>query len=72
MIAELGYDPEIGARPLRRVIQNKVEDHLSDALLSEEFKSGEHILIDVHEGELVFRSGTQEEDSEEQVEVALG
>ncbi len=72
MIAELGYDPEMGARPLRRVIQNKVEDHLSDALLSEEFKSGEHILIDVHEGELVFRSGTQEEDSEEQVEVALG
>ncbi len=72
MIAELGYDPEMGARPLRRVIQNKVEDHLSDALLSEEFKSGEHILIDVHEGELVFRSGAQEEDSEEQVEVALG
>lgn len=72
MLADLGYDPEMGARPLRRVIQNRVEDHLSDALLSEEFKSGDHILIDVHEDELVFRNDQPEADNEEQVEVALG
>jgi ATP-dependent Clp protease ATP-binding subunit ClpC len=72
MLADLGYDPEMGARPLRRVIQNRVEDHLSDALLSEEFKSGDHILIDVHEDELVFRNDKPEADNEEQVEVALG
>ncbi|MBN1264883.1 MAG: ATP-dependent Clp protease ATP-binding subunit [Anaerolineales bacterium] len=72
MLADLGYDPEMGARPLRRVIQNRVEDHLSDALLSEEFKTGDNILIDVHEGELVFRHDTPEENNEEQVEIALG
>jgi ATP-dependent Clp protease ATP-binding subunit ClpC len=56
LLAEQGYDPEMGARPLRRVIQNKVEDCLSDALLAHEFLDGESILIDVTaEKELVFR-----------------
>jgi ATP-dependent Clp protease ATP-binding subunit ClpC len=39
LLAELGYDPEMGARPLRRVIQNTVEDRLSDALLAGDFQS---------------------------------
>ncbi|MGC1377222.1 MAG: ATP-dependent Clp protease ATP-binding subunit [Anaerolineales bacterium] len=43
-----GYDPEMGARPLRRVIQLKVEDALSDALLSGAFVDGDHILVDVN------------------------
>ncbi len=43
-----GYDPEMGARPLRRVIQLKVEDALSDALLSGTFVDGDHILVDVN------------------------
>lgn len=72
MIAELGFDPEMGARPLRRVIQNKIEDKLSDALLAEEFEAGDHVLIDVHEDDLVFRKDAPEKDDEEQVEVALG
>ncbi len=42
-----GYDPEMGARPLRRVIQLKVEDALSDSLLSGGFVDGDHILVDV-------------------------
>jgi ATP-dependent Clp protease ATP-binding subunit ClpC len=46
-LAEEGYNPEMGARPLRRVIQQKIEDRLSDALLSNEFKNGQHVLIDV-------------------------
>jgi ATP-dependent Clp protease ATP-binding subunit ClpC len=46
-LADLGYDPEFGARPLRRVIQSKIEDTLSDALLAEEFEHGDTILIDV-------------------------
>ncbi len=37
-LAEKGYDPEFGARPLRRLIQNEVEDALSDGILSQEFK----------------------------------
>lgn len=53
-MAEMGYDPEMGARPLRRVIQNHVEDYLSDALLSKKFSNGDHILINVKDDELVF------------------
>jgi ATP-dependent Clp protease ATP-binding subunit ClpC len=46
-LAEKGFDPEMGARPLRRVIQLELEDQLSDALLSEKFKDGETIWVDV-------------------------
>jgi ATP-dependent Clp protease ATP-binding subunit ClpC len=45
ILAELGYDAEFGARPLRRVIQQKVEDPLSDRLLSGEFQNGNSILV---------------------------
>ena len=45
-LADLGYDAEFGARPLRRVIQQKVEDLLSDKLLSGEFHDGDAILVD--------------------------
>ncbi|MBN1146051.1 MAG: ATP-dependent Clp protease ATP-binding subunit [Anaerolineales bacterium] len=54
-LADLGYDPDMGARPLRRVIQQKVEDKLSDALLSGEFEDCEVILIDVEGDEVVLR-----------------
>jgi ATP-dependent Clp protease ATP-binding subunit ClpC len=47
LMAEEGYNPEMGARPLRRVIQQKIEDRLSDALLAGEFKDGQHVKIDV-------------------------
>ncbi|MCI0518697.1 MAG: ATP-dependent Clp protease ATP-binding subunit [Chloroflexi bacterium] len=52
MLAEQGYDPEMGARPLRRVIQQKVEDPLSDALLSGEFVDGDPVLVEVQDGEI--------------------
>jgi ATP-dependent Clp protease ATP-binding subunit ClpC len=51
MFAELGYDPDMGARPLKRVIQQKVEDPLSDALLSGQFEDGDTVVVDVAEGE---------------------
>ena len=51
LLAELGYDPDMGARPLRRVIQQKVEDALSDALLSGEFKEGDTVEIATEMGE---------------------
>ncbi len=55
-LASEGYDPDMGARPLRRIIQQKVEDRLSDALLSGAFEDGDNILIDVDEGgEVVLR-----------------
>ena len=62
-LADLGYDPEMGARPLKRVIQQKVEDALSDAMLAGEFEDGDTIVIDVIEGEIKLRSS--EEDSPE-------
>jgi ATP-dependent Clp protease ATP-binding subunit ClpC len=46
-LADEGYNPEMGARPLRRVIQQRVEDRLSDALLASEFEEGQSILIDI-------------------------
>ena len=54
-LAELGYDPEMGARPLKRVIQQKVEDMLSDALLSGTFADGDAIIVDYREDEVVLR-----------------
>ena len=46
-LGEQGYDPDMGARPLRRVIQLKVEDLLSDNLLSGGFVDGDNILVDI-------------------------
>ena len=48
-LAELGYDPEMGARPVRRVIQQQVEEQLSDGLLAGDFGMGDQILIDLEE-----------------------
>ncbi len=47
LLAEEGYRPDMGARPLRRVIQQKIEDRLSDALLAKEFDDDQNILVDV-------------------------
>ena len=54
LLAEQGYDPDMGARPLRRAIQQKVEDPLSDGLLSGDFNEGDTILVDVAEGEPIL------------------
>jgi len=66
LLAELGYEPEMGARPLRRVIQSKVEDVLSDAVLTGEFQDGDIVLVDVAEGELLLTHGTPEIEEEEE------
>jgi ATP-dependent Clp protease ATP-binding subunit ClpC len=61
-LAELGYDSEFGARPLRRVIQQKVEDPLSDKLLSGEFQNGNSITVTLDpDGEVILeREGETE------------
>ncbi|NLB70890.1 MAG: ATP-dependent Clp protease ATP-binding subunit [Chloroflexi bacterium] len=48
-LAELGYDPEMGARPVRRVITQEVEEKLSDELLAKRFKAGDTISVDLEE-----------------------
>jgi len=52
-LGEKGYDEVFGARPLRRVIQNMIEDKLSDDLLRGKFNSGDTAVIDVEEKEIV-------------------
>jgi ATP-dependent Clp protease ATP-binding subunit ClpC len=48
-LADKGYDPQLGARPLRRAIQQLVEDPLSERILWKEFRVGETIVVDVEE-----------------------
>jgi ATP-dependent Clp protease ATP-binding subunit ClpC len=54
LLATEGFNPEMGARPLRRVIQDKVEDRLSDAVLSHEFNDGDTVLVDVNKDKEVI------------------
>ena len=55
-LARTGYDPQLGARPLRRAIQHHVEDALSERILYKEFHAGEIIVVDVEDDEIVFRA----------------
>jgi ATP-dependent Clp protease ATP-binding subunit ClpB len=53
-LAEAGYDPSFGARPLKRVIQRELQDPLAMALLSGEFQDGSTIRVDYKEDSVVF------------------
>ena len=68
LLVEKGYDPNLGARPLRRAVQRYIEDPLSEQMLMTAFKEGDAILADVDEdGNVIFRkNGSSKEDSEEQ------
>lgn len=55
-LAKEGFDEVFGARPLRRAILRHIEDNLSDALLRQEFKSGDHILADIQDEKLVLKN----------------
>jgi len=54
-LAREGYDPQFGARPLRRTLQRRVESPLSIRLLHGEFKEGDTVVVDIGEEGLVFR-----------------
>jgi ATP-dependent Clp protease ATP-binding subunit ClpC len=62
LLADKGYDPQLGARPLRRAIQRQIEDPISERMLMKEFRAGEIIVVDVeldpetNENMIVFRS----------------
>jgi ATP-dependent Clp protease ATP-binding subunit ClpC len=58
-LGEKGYDPLFGARPLRRIIQDEIEDRLSDALLEERFEAGDRISIDVQNEEVVLTKASE-------------
>ena len=54
LVAEKGYDPEMGARPLARVIQNEIKKKLTDELLFGKLEHGGEALVDAKDGELTF------------------
>ena len=49
-LAERGFDPKMGARPLRRLIQDEIEDQLSEKLLRGEFGAGDTVELDIDSG----------------------
>jgi len=63
MLVKMGYNPEMGARPLRRVIQETIENPLSDAVLSGQFTNGDIVLVgaelgeDEDDGEIILTKG---------------
>jgi ATP-dependent Clp protease ATP-binding subunit ClpB len=60
-LAEAGWDPTYGARPLKRAIQRLVENPLALRLLEGEFADGATIRVDAQNGELVFASAGERE-----------
>ena len=72
ILADEGYDPEYGARPLRRAIQTNVEDMLSDELISGRVKAGDKITVGASQGEITLRhrkSSTQTDNDNEKIKV---
>jgi ATP-dependent Clp protease ATP-binding subunit ClpA len=59
-LAEKGYDPQYGARPLARVIQTEIKDALSDEILFGRMQKGGEVGIDLKNDKLVFKYGTIE------------
>ena len=55
LIAEKGYDPDYGARPLRRAIQRFIENPLAEEMLRGTYQAGDQIIVDAADGEFVFR-----------------
>ena len=54
LLAKEGYDPQFGARPLKRAIQDRLLDPLATKLLRGEFKPGDRIKVIARDGELEF------------------
>lgn len=58
-LIKVGFDPALGARPLRRAIQSEVEDRLSERILQGELGAGDHVHVDYVDGEFVFSTSRQ-------------
>ena len=60
-LSQLGYDPQFGARPIKRVLQKRVVNELSKQILSGKVQADSSIVLDVFDGEFVFRGRTDKE-----------
>jgi ATP-dependent Clp protease ATP-binding subunit ClpC len=59
-LIKVGFDPALGARPLRRAMQSEVEDRLSERILQGELVAGDHVHVDYANGEFVFTTTSRE------------
>jgi ATP-dependent Clp protease ATP-binding subunit ClpC len=59
-LMEIGWEPALGARPLRRAVQREIEDKISEQILQGELKNSSHIKVDFVDGEFVFVSNVRE------------
>jgi len=59
LLSEKGFDPNLGARPLKRVIQKLILDSLSLKIVSGEIKEGERVLVDTKEGKIIFKGAKE-------------
>src|SRR5690606_24631050 len=58
-LIELGWEPTLGARPLRRAVQHEIEDKLSAGILHGRLEAGDHVHVDLAAGASVFPTGRQ-------------
>jgi ATP-dependent Clp protease ATP-binding subunit ClpC len=58
-LIEIGWEPTLGARPLRRAVQQEVEDKLSEEILHGRLEAGDHVHVDLVGGEFVFTTARQ-------------
>ncbi|MBV9786763.1 MAG: NDP-hexose 4-ketoreductase, partial [Chloroflexi bacterium] len=70
LLSKRGYDPTFGARPLRRIITNLIEDPLSEGLLAGRFRENDVVVVDVHENLLRMRPQREIEETEPDQEAA--
>jgi ATP-dependent Clp protease ATP-binding subunit ClpB len=69
LLANLGWDPTYGARPLKRVIQKRLVDKLALAMLEGRFGEGDTVEVDVANGDLVFEKGAGRPQADDRVPV---
>src|SRR5207247_10311269 len=71
-LIEKGYDPQYGARPMRRAVERYLEDPLAEELLRGNVKTGDHVEVAVADGKLSFRPGQEKEELANVVSGLLG
>ena len=72
LLAEEGYNPLYGARPLKRVIQARLQDHLAEEIISGALQEDQTVVVTAVEGEFVFQTdgGPESAATDQQVEPA--
>ena len=60
-LIEVGFDPALGARPLRRAMQHEIEDQLSEKILHGELNPGDYVKVDAENGQFLFEHGPRGE-----------